>query len=121
MIFEAFSLRATPLSNRIGHSTGCRVVLETIEILRNRGHQTPVRKVRLMTAAMPTHEIYPGGRLSNALATPERPLVQKLRGADWYRVRQESHRNMATAPWRQRGNVRSGRKQTHMAKSPSGS
>jgi pimeloyl-ACP methyl ester carboxylesterase len=55
----------------VGHSMGCRVVLETIEILRSRGHPTPIRKVCLMAAAVPTHEICAGARLSKALETPE--------------------------------------------------
>jgi pimeloyl-ACP methyl ester carboxylesterase len=59
----------------VGHSMGCRVVLETIDILRRRGHPTPIRKVCLMAAAVPTHEICPGGRLANALETPERLRV----------------------------------------------
>ncbi|WP_342618408.1 alpha/beta hydrolase [Rhodoferax sp. GW822-FHT02A01] len=59
----------------IGHSMGCRVVLETIEILRSRGHQTPIRKVCLMAAAVPTHEICPGGQLSKAFEVPERLRV----------------------------------------------
>jgi pimeloyl-ACP methyl ester carboxylesterase len=55
----------------IGHSMGCRVVLETIRVLKERGYPIPIRKVCLMAAAVPTHEVCPGGRLSQALEAPE--------------------------------------------------
>jgi pimeloyl-ACP methyl ester carboxylesterase len=52
----------------IGHSMGCRVVLETIKELKARNHPTPIRKVCLMAAAVPTYFVFPpDGSLDAAL------------------------------------------------------
>lgn len=56
----------------IGHSMGCRVILETIKLLLARGHATPIRKVCLMAAAVPTYMVYPpDGSLKEALQAPD--------------------------------------------------
>ena len=50
----------------IGHSLGCRVVLETLLILRRRALPT-VRRVELMAAAVPSEMLEPGGRFYDLL------------------------------------------------------
>ena len=60
----------------IGHSMGCRVVLETIKVLRARGHATPIRKVCLMAAAVPTEEVCaPDGLLADAFIAADHVRV----------------------------------------------
>jgi len=60
----------------IGHSMGCRVVLETIRLLRaNASFTTPIRKVCLMAAAVPTGKVFPGGELEDAFLAPEHVRV----------------------------------------------
>ena len=50
----------------IGHSLGCRVVLETLLLLR--GHPLPrVRRLVLMAAAVPSEMLEPGGRFHDLL------------------------------------------------------
>lgn len=50
----------------IGHSLGCRVTLEAIEILRQNGGPT-VGKVCLMAAAVPLFKVKSGGDLASAI------------------------------------------------------
>jgi pimeloyl-ACP methyl ester carboxylesterase len=51
----------------VGHSMGCRVVLETIVRLQaNPRFQIPIRKVCLLAAAVPTFAVCPGGDLERA-------------------------------------------------------
>jgi len=50
----------------IAHSLGCRIVLETIDDLRQHGGPT-VGKVCLMAAAVPVFEVQSGGNLSAAM------------------------------------------------------
>ena len=50
----------------IGHSLGCRLVLETIEYLRKNGGPT-VGKVCLMAAAVPVFKVVSGGDLAKAM------------------------------------------------------
>lgn len=62
--------------NFIGHSMGCRVVLETIKLLQaNPAFKIPIRKVCLMAAAVPTHKVFPRGDLEQALAAAAQVLV----------------------------------------------
>jgi hypothetical protein len=56
----------------IGHSLGCRVVLETILILHSRAQ---VGKVCLMAAAVPVFQVEWGGRLESAMVRAQRVLV----------------------------------------------
>ena len=50
----------------IGHSLGCRVVLETIELLRRRALPR-IGRVVLMAAAVPSEMLEPGGRFFDTL------------------------------------------------------
>lgn len=52
----------------IGHSLGCRVVLETLLLLRGRALPR-VRRVVLMAAAVPSEMLEPGGKFYNLLTT----------------------------------------------------
>lgn len=56
----------------IGHSLGCRVVLETILAMDAR---TQVGKVCLMAAAVPVFQVEWGGRLESAMVRAQRVLV----------------------------------------------
>ncbi len=51
----------------IGHSLGCRLVLETLEILVARGRPV-IDRVCLMAAAVPREMLEPGGRFEQLLA-----------------------------------------------------
>ena len=60
----------------VGHSMGCRVVLETIARLRAEpGFQIPIKKVCLMAAAVPTFAVCPGGALEPAFSAAEEVKV----------------------------------------------
>lgn len=62
--------------NLVGHSMGCRVVLETIRrLLADPGFRTPIRKVCLMAAAVPTEAVLPGGALAPALLAAEQVQI----------------------------------------------
>lgn len=54
----------------IGHSLGCRVVLETIRELRGLEGGSRIGKVCLMAAAVPTSMVMHGGELADAMSTP---------------------------------------------------
>ncbi|WP_240219748.1 DUF726 domain-containing protein [Rheinheimera hassiensis] len=56
----------------IGHSLGCRVVLETI---RKLGARPQVGKLCLMAAAVPVFQVEYGGRLASAIARAKHVLV----------------------------------------------
>lgn len=53
----------------IGHSLGCRVVLETVHHLVMAGHGPRIRRVCLMAAAVPMEKLEPGGDFYDTLAT----------------------------------------------------
>ena len=63
----------------VGHSMGCRVVLETIAALLAKQPDAqlrpPIRKVCLMAAAVPTTHVLPGGDLAAALQAAEHVQV----------------------------------------------
>lgn len=59
----------------VGHSMGCRVVLETIRLLRAAGHAVPIRRLCLMAAAVRTTAVLPGGELEPALRAADQVLV----------------------------------------------
>jgi pimeloyl-ACP methyl ester carboxylesterase len=59
----------------VGHSLGCRVVLETLADLSSHAGGPRVGKVCLMAAAVPVAMLCPGGRLEQALAVPREVLV----------------------------------------------
>ncbi|WP_157275341.1 alpha/beta hydrolase [Pelomonas sp. Root1444] len=60
----------------IGHSMGCRVILETIRLLVDTADfKTPIRKVSLLAAAVPTFAVLPGGRLAAAFQAPAQVQV----------------------------------------------
>jgi hypothetical protein len=70
-------LRANPAWLRVhfvGHSLGCRVVLEAIDDLRRDGGPV-VGKVCLMAAAVPVEHVRHGGPLAAALGHAEHALV----------------------------------------------
>lgn len=50
----------------IGHSLGCRVVLETVEILLNGGHPA-IGRICLMAPAVPVEMVQAGGRFDGVL------------------------------------------------------
>ena len=52
----------------IGHSLGCRVILETLHHLRQSGRGPVVRRVCLMAAAVPMEKVEPGGDFHALLA-----------------------------------------------------
>lgn len=58
----------------IGHSLGCRLILEVLEILRTTS-PLAVGKVCLMAAAVPRSKVAPGGVLRAAIELPEEVLV----------------------------------------------
>jgi pimeloyl-ACP methyl ester carboxylesterase len=58
----------------LGHSLGCRVVLETIEALQAAGGPS-IGRVCLMAAAVPTFMVEPDGRLAKGLRACERVLI----------------------------------------------
>jgi hypothetical protein len=58
----------------LGHSLGCRVVLETIRELMGLGAQR-VGRVCLMAAAVPVFKVESGGDLADAIAGAQRVLV----------------------------------------------
>ncbi|HET9425597.1 MAG TPA: hypothetical protein VFO55_09510 [Gemmatimonadaceae bacterium] len=51
----------------IGHSLGCRLILETLELFRKHGDGPLVRRVCLMAAAVPMEMLEPGGRYHELL------------------------------------------------------
>ena len=58
----------------LGHSLGCRLILETIDLLRaNAAPQ--IGRVCLMAAAVPTFKTSPGGSLVDAVVAPRALLV----------------------------------------------
>lgn len=67
----------------IGHSLGCRVILETLELFRQNGDGPAIRRVCLMAAAVPMEKVEPGmppdGRyyqlLADLAATGTRILI----------------------------------------------
>jgi pimeloyl-ACP methyl ester carboxylesterase len=60
----------------VGHSMGCRVVLETIARLKSdASFQIPIKKVCLMAAAVPTFAVCPGGTLEPAFSAAEEVKV----------------------------------------------
>lgn len=61
----------------VGHSMGCRVILETIRLLleADPGIQARLRKVCLMAAAVPTLAAFPGGALEAAFRAADQVLV----------------------------------------------
>ncbi|GLS94100.1 alpha/beta hydrolase [Piscinibacter gummiphilus] len=75
---SAYLLRRTDVLNLcfVGHSMGCRVVLETIMRLKaDPKFQTPIRKVCLLAAAVPTFTVFPGGTLESAFTAAEQVAV----------------------------------------------
>ena len=58
----------------LGHSLGCRVVLETIRALQAQG-SLAIGRVCLMAAAVPTFMVEPDGRLADSLRACERVLI----------------------------------------------
>jgi hypothetical protein len=52
----------------MGHSLGCRIILETLEILRQRRYGPVVRRVCLMAPAVPMEMLEPGGKYHGLLA-----------------------------------------------------
>ncbi len=54
----------------VGHSLGCRVILETIDDIRQNGGPV-VGKVCLMAAAVPLFKVQSGGRLADAIEHAE--------------------------------------------------
>lgn len=60
--------------NFIGHSLGCRVVLETIKYIRSQTSRNIIGKVCLMAAAVPLFMLMRGGRLEQTLFTTENTL-----------------------------------------------
>lgn len=62
--------------NFVGHSMGCRVVLETIARLQAEpSFRMPIKKVCLMAAAVPTFAVCPGGTLEPAFSAAEEVKV----------------------------------------------
>ncbi|CAD5373736.1 conserved hypothetical protein [Rubrivivax sp. A210] len=60
----------------VGHSMGCRVILETLRLLKaNPSFRTPVRKVCLLAAAVRTSAVFPGGALEEAFRAAEQVEV----------------------------------------------
>jgi pimeloyl-ACP methyl ester carboxylesterase len=55
----------------IGHSLGCRVILEAIKYMTGKPGEKKVQKVCLMAAAVPTYMVCKGGELYDALLRPE--------------------------------------------------
>jgi pimeloyl-ACP methyl ester carboxylesterase len=71
---SAYLLQRTDVLNLsfVGHSMGCRVVLETIaRLMAAPKFQTPIRKVCLLAAAVPTFALFPGGALERAFMAAE--------------------------------------------------
>lgn len=58
----------------VGHSLGCRVVLECIEALTTTNHPA-IRRVVLMAAAVPDFMVTPGGALTGATLAAESIVV----------------------------------------------
>jgi len=63
-----------PTINFIGHSLGCRVVLETILEMKERHREALVGKLCLMAAAVPVFMLYDGERLDEAGYVPKKIL-----------------------------------------------
>ena len=62
--------------NFIGHSMGCRVILETIKYMQGKEGEKPVDKVCLMAAAVPVEMVSPpNGLLLDAIRTPKHVRV----------------------------------------------
>lgn len=59
----------------VGHSLGCRVILETIKYMIGKPGEKKVQKVCLMAAAVPTYMVCKGGELYDALLKPEHVRV----------------------------------------------
>jgi len=59
----------------VGHSLGCRVVLETLRAARSMTDWPSVRVVCLMAAAVPRGHVRPGGELRDAIAAGRDRLV----------------------------------------------
>jgi pimeloyl-ACP methyl ester carboxylesterase len=55
----------------VGHSLGCRVILEAIKYMIGKSGEKTVQKVCLMAAAVPTYMVCKGGDLYEALLTQE--------------------------------------------------
>lgn len=55
----------------VGHSMGCRVILEAIKYMTGKPGEKKVQKVCLMAAAVPTYMVCKGGELYDALLKPE--------------------------------------------------
>lgn len=65
----------------VGHSMGCRVILETIKLLLPvPGYRDRIAKVCLMAAAVPTRAVFPGGDLADALGAARQ--VEVLHSSD---------------------------------------
>lgn len=62
----------------IGHSLGCRVVLETIDEL-SKAPGPSIEKVCLMAAAVPVFKVVEGGQLYDAISRPKKVLVMHSR------------------------------------------
>jgi hypothetical protein len=52
----------------IGHSLGCRLILEALELFREHGDGPAIRRVCLMAAAVPMEMLEPGGRYNDLLS-----------------------------------------------------
>jgi pimeloyl-ACP methyl ester carboxylesterase len=52
----------------IGHSLGCRLILEALESFREHNDRPAIRRVCLMAAAVPMEMLEPGGRYHDLLA-----------------------------------------------------
>lgn len=60
----------------VGHSMGCRVILETIALLKaNPNFRAAIRKVCLLAAAVPTSAVFPDGALADAFRAAEQVEV----------------------------------------------
>jgi hypothetical protein len=62
----------------IGHSLGCRLILETLELFRLNGDGPAIRRVCLMAAAVPMEMLEPGGRYYQLLASLAKGGTQLL-------------------------------------------
>ena len=68
-----YLLKRTDVRNLffVGHSMGCRVILEAIKYMSGKPGEKKVVKVCLMAAAVPTYMVCKGGELYDALLKPD--------------------------------------------------
>jgi pimeloyl-ACP methyl ester carboxylesterase len=65
---ELLSMPSLLEADFIGHSLGCRLILETLELFRQNDDGPRIRRVCLMAAAVPMEMLEPGGRYHTLLA-----------------------------------------------------